>query len=224
MATFNNEGTVLPCAWSPGRFIRVLIVLTTALSVLTPRAADAQVVIWQVPCSTLPLPAAGPYFIDEYQHIWAFDLWFTWGGGTTSGRYNGRPDPAQSDVWNNTYLRWTTPGFIADCFRTRVTLPTGGTIEDMIYVAISLTGYRDRIGSGEGGGGDCDYMFREDPTVSCGGGGGGGGSGDSPPGPAGDPPLDGDPTGGDVCTEFQLDPGCYDVYVDDVYDSTICCP
>jgi hypothetical protein len=52
-------------------------------------------------------------------------------------------------------------------------------------------------GGGSGGG---------DPYPGDGGGGGGGGGGGSP-----------------VCAELLLDPGCYDVYIDGMYDSTICC-
>jgi len=75
-------------------------------------------------------------------------------------------------------------------------------------------------GAGTGGGGDTcnDYQFIDETDPSGGStdcsGSGGGGSGDSPGISGGSSSL---------CYDLELDPGCYDVYVDDVYDSTICC-
>lgn len=76
-----------------------------------------------------------------------------------------------------------------------------------------------------GGGGDCnDYALVDDPSgypsSDC-----------SDPTGTGDPtsdPTTSDPnsTTGDLqylCDELLLDPGCYDVYVDGDYNSTICC-
>ena len=73
--------------------------------------------------------------------------------------------------------------------------------------------------SGSGGGDTCnDYQFIDETDPSGGStdcsGSGGGGSGDSPGISGGSSSL---------CYDLELDPGCYDVYVDDVYDSTICC-
>jgi hypothetical protein len=74
-------------------------------------------------------------------------------------------------------------------------------------------------GGGGGGGGACDYQIIYDPST-CDPSGGGGGGGD----PSVEPPP-GDSSGGgmNLCAELLLDPGCYDVYIDGSYDSTICC-
>jgi hypothetical protein len=81
-------------------------------------------------------------------------------------------------------------------------------------------------------GGTCDsYQIIDTDTAptdssdEC----GGGGDGTSPADPTPPPPPDsGNDTGSDIggddlCTTLLLDAGCYDVYVDEVYDSTICC-
>jgi len=67
------------------------------------------------------------------------------------------------------------------------------------------------------GGGECDYQIIPDPDgcTGEGGGGGGGGGGDSGGGGASEWEY--------LCETLLLDPGCYDVYVDDVYEETICC-
>lgn len=80
-----------------------------------------------------------------------------------------------------------------------------------------LVSYGD--GSDDGGGtGSCDYQIISDPSTCTDPGGGGGGGGDG----GGAPPSVGG-GGIDLCHDLQLDAGCYDVYVDDEYDSTICC-
>jgi hypothetical protein len=80
-------------------------------------------------------------------------------------------------------------------------------------------------GGGGGGGDGCDYQIIYDPSTCdpWGGGGGGGGGGGDPWVDPGDGGGGGGGGGGSLCTQLQLDPGCYDVYIDDVYDSTICC-
>jgi hypothetical protein len=73
---------------------------------------------------------------------------------------------------------------------------------------------------GGGGGGECDYQIIYDPST-CSPDDGGGGSGG-----VYDPPNDspGVPGGSSsLCYTLYLDPGCYDVFVDGFYDSTICC-
>jgi len=101
-------------------------------------------------------------------------------------------------------------------------------------------------GGNEGGGDHCGWGYELDPyTQQCvpigsspcgnglyynpisgacvpgGGGGGDGGGGDGGGGGGGDGGGDG---GWDwLCDELDLDPGCYDVYVDDFYEDTVCC-
>jgi hypothetical protein len=67
-----------------------------------------------------------------------------------------------------------------------------------------------------GNGGNCDYQLYPNPDqcTDPDPGGSGGGTG------GGAPPSGG---GGNECEALQLAPGCYDVYVDNQYDSTICC-
>lgn len=52
-------------------------------------------------------------------------------------------------------------------------------------------------------------------TSDCDDGGGGGGGSDPGDGGGGD--------GDSICEEYDLDPGCYDVYVDGIYAGKLCC-
>ena len=84
---------------------------------------------------------------------------------------------------------------------------------------MELGGYETRVLNIGGGGGPCDYQLVSDPSTCAPGSGGGTGGGlppDSftPPSGGGSPPA---------CAALSLQPGCYDVYIDDVYDTTICC-
>ena len=85
---------------------------------------------------------------------------------------------------------------------------------------------------GGGGGSGChaftiidNWTGTEPVTPPCTGSGSGAGDdeGDDPY-PNYPLPDDPNPTGGtNLCVQYFLDPGCYDLYIDGSYDSTICC-
>jgi len=84
------------------------------------------------------------------------------------------------------------------------------------YEVVETYGPLIPISSG-GGGGSCDYQIIPDPSAPpCPDGGGGGGGGGGTGG-------DGGSGSGTLCSSLQLAPGCYDVYVDNIYQGTVCC-
>jgi hypothetical protein len=197
-----------------------------AISFAVPRSLLGQVDFVQVSCASQLPPDAGAFPIDYGgKSDWLFDMdWEFVGSSGLEGLYSGHPDPATSfntDTQGRS-LKWTGISMRASCWKKYVVMepPLPVKVSDY-YEPTYLWGQLQYTGGTDDG--NCDYQLISDPdTCTDFGGGGSGGSG-------GDPAEDGYSGSGDAggdgvsCENLELEPGCYDVYVDDVYDSTICC-
>lgn len=139
-----------------------------------------------------------------------------------SGSYKGPTQVMSLDatsIWNN-------PSGTADCTIDLYVWPpasSGYYFHFTLGSPMELGGRETKVlnvSDGGGGGGSCDYLLIADPSSTCTSGGGGGTGGDLPPDAFTPPPGGGSPP---ACTALQLQPGCYDVYINGVYDTTMCC-
>jgi len=177
-------------------------------------------VITQVPCSTVPPLPYGPRYTSYQGEEWEFWVSSAYVGTGSdqgaSGRFAFAPNPAYSETQNGYEVRWTNPGMQANCIRIAYQTPNG-TVFDYRLEATAVFGYMTKYYVGDDNDGGCDYQLYPDPS-QCpeddDGGAGGDGAPDQPGGSSGS---------SNWCTDLKLEPGCYDVYVDDQYRETICC-
>lgn len=200
------------------KMVRVLWV-AGVLAVLHPPSVLAQWV--QVPCEVFPPPDPGEKVVVHQGDQWVFPVTIAYVGRVDAaglrGRYAIAPNPVSSFWKGNSFLRWYNPGYVAACYQRVTPIPTGGVVISYLQATTNLLGYFERQdvpgeeeeGEEEG----CDYQIMPDPS-QCDPDDDPGGGGDDPPPPSG---------GTNMCQELQLEPGCYDVYVDDVKEGFVCC-